>query len=166
LSVSHACKTVIVISFARGATPRFSEVNIWLADCRHERQSQMFHNLRSTRQTELTEQFPSHVVCDWLGNSEDIAQKHYLQTTDQHFQRALEAAPSSNPVNRTVHRECSALQNPVQSGAVPASSGPYETRENREKGGIPAVFAHTKADGKGFEPPVDFRLQRFSRPPP
>ena len=37
----------------------------------------LFHNLRSSRQTELAEQFPSHVVCDWLGNSEDIARKHY-----------------------------------------------------------------------------------------
>lgn|GEM_PF-1848988 len=24
----------------------------------------------------------------------------------------------------------------------------------------------SKADGEGFEPPVDFRPQRFSRPPP
>jgi hypothetical protein len=46
---------------------------------------QLFHNLRSSRKTELAEQFPSHVVCNWLGNSEDIARKHYLQTTDDHF---------------------------------------------------------------------------------
>jgi integrase len=32
-----------------------------------------FHNLRSSRQTELAELFPSHVVCAWLGNSEEIA---------------------------------------------------------------------------------------------
>jgi integrase len=48
----------------------------------------LFHNLRSSRQTELAEHYPSHVVCDWLGNSEDIARKHYLQTTDEHFARA------------------------------------------------------------------------------
>ena len=28
-----------------------------------------FHNLRSSRQTELEQQFPSYVVCEWLGNS-------------------------------------------------------------------------------------------------
>ena len=44
--------------------------------------------LRSSRQTELAERFPSHVVCGWLGNSEDIARKHYYQTTDEHFARA------------------------------------------------------------------------------
>ncbi len=48
----------------------------------------LFHNMRSSRQTELAECFPSHVVCDWLGNSEDIARKHYFQTTDDHFARA------------------------------------------------------------------------------
>ena len=33
----------------------------------------------------LAERFPSHVVCAWLGNSEDIAKKHYYQVTDDHF---------------------------------------------------------------------------------
>ena len=54
----------------------------------------LFHNLRSSRQTELAERFPSHVVCDWLGNSEDIARKHYFQTTDDHFVQAV-SGPSS-----------------------------------------------------------------------
>ncbi len=47
-----------------------------------------FHSLRSSRQTELAETFPAHVVCSWLGNSEDVAREHYLQVTNQHFQRA------------------------------------------------------------------------------
>ncbi len=48
----------------------------------------LWHNMRSTRQTELEERFPSHVVCSWLGNSPDIARIHYLQTTEAHFDRA------------------------------------------------------------------------------
>jgi len=48
----------------------------------------LFHNLRSSRQTELAETFPAHVVCAWLGNSEAIANAHYLQVTDSHFERA------------------------------------------------------------------------------
>lgn len=28
-----------------------------------------FHNLRSSRQTELAETYPMHVVCAWIGNS-------------------------------------------------------------------------------------------------
>ena len=48
----------------------------------------LFHNLRSTRETELAEQFPMHVVCEWLGNSQLVATKHYLQVTADHFERA------------------------------------------------------------------------------
>lgn len=54
-------------------------------------------NLRATRETELTEDHPLHVVCAWIGNSQRIAEKHYLQITDDHFDRALQ-----NPV-QSVH---------------------------------------------------------------
>ena len=50
----------------------------------------LFQNLRSTRETELTETFPLHVVTAWLGNSQLIAAKHYLQVTDSHFQKATQ----------------------------------------------------------------------------
>lgn len=49
-----------------------------------------FQNLRASRETELVEDFPLHVVTQWLGNSPDIAQKHYLQTHEEHFRRAVE----------------------------------------------------------------------------
>ena len=48
----------------------------------------LFQNLRSTRETELAETFPLHVVTAWLGNSQLIAAKHYLQVTDEHFAKA------------------------------------------------------------------------------
>ncbi len=48
----------------------------------------LFQNLRSTRETELTETFPLHAVTTWLGNSQAIAAKHYLQVTDAHFEKA------------------------------------------------------------------------------
>jgi integrase len=47
-----------------------------------------FQNLRSTRETELMEHYPAHVVCAWIGNSEAVARKHDLQVTDAHFERA------------------------------------------------------------------------------
>jgi len=48
----------------------------------------IFQNLRSTRETELVELFPVHVVTTWLGNSPAVANRHYLQTTEEHFTRA------------------------------------------------------------------------------
>jgi hypothetical protein len=51
----------------------------------------LFQNLRSSRQTELTEFWPAHVVCAWIGISEVVARDHYLQITDEHFAQAAQA---------------------------------------------------------------------------
>jgi integrase len=76
----------------------------------------LFHNLRSSRQTELAERFPTHVVCDWLGNSEEIARKHYIQTTDDHFARAV-TSPSD------------VTQNAKQQSTEPTAVNPGPTTE-------------------------------------
>ncbi|MGQ9607429.1 MAG: hypothetical protein ACUVTW_14615 [Thermogutta sp.] len=60
--------------------------------------AQAFHNLRSSRQTQLDAKFPAHVVCDWLGNSERIAALHYPQTTEEHFDRAVGRAAQQRAV--------------------------------------------------------------------
>jgi len=65
----------------------------------------LFQNLRSSRETELTQKFPLHVVCAWMGNSQLVAAKHYLQVTDDHF---LMATGRDNPV-----------QNPMQHAIAP-----------------------------------------------
>jgi integrase len=58
-----------------------------------------WQNMRASRETELVERFPAHVVAAWLGHSPAVANKHYLQVTDDHFTKAV--------------------QNPVQSPAAP-----------------------------------------------
>ncbi len=79
----------------------------------------LFHNLRSTRETELAETYPLHVVCAWIGNSQPIAAKHYLQVTDDHFSQATEApaqaagVPASALDGRPAQPE-QALQNALQ----------------------------------------------------
>jgi len=47
-----------------------------------------FQNLRATRETELCERWPEYVVCSWIGNTVAVARKHYLQTTEEHFEQA------------------------------------------------------------------------------
>ena len=49
-----------------------------------------FVNMRSTRETELNNEFPIHVVAKWLGHSVDIAVNNYLQMTGEHHKKALE----------------------------------------------------------------------------
>ena len=58
-------------------------------------------NLRASRDTELREQFPSHVVDDWIGHCEDIAKRHYLMVTDDHFAKAVSTNPEK-PVRKPV----------------------------------------------------------------
>ena len=65
----------------------------------------VFQNLRSSRETELVEQFPVHVVTSWLGNTPSVAQKHYLQTHDEHFRKAIEKGGLNRGQNTTAtHR--------------------------------------------------------------
>ena len=52
----------------------------------------VFHNLRASRQTELENVFPTHVVCEWLGNTESVAREHYLRVTEDHFPTAVHGA--------------------------------------------------------------------------
>ena len=49
-------------------------------------------NLRASRDTELREEFPTHVVDAWIGHCEEIAKRHYLMVTDDHFAQATEEA--------------------------------------------------------------------------
>jgi integrase len=58
----------------------------------------LFHNLRSSRETELLEEFPVHVVALWMGHDAKVSLKHYAQTTDEHFDRAAGGAQSGATV--------------------------------------------------------------------
>lgn len=80
-----------------------------------------FHNLRASRQTELAETFPIHVVCQWIGNSQAIAQEHYLQVTDAHFAQA--SAPAHN-----------AAQYPAELGGMGAYRVGANARNTAENG--------------------------------
>lgn len=55
----------------------------------------LWHSLRATRQTELEDRFPSHVVCKWMGNSKEVAREHYLTVEPHHF--AAAAAETETP---------------------------------------------------------------------
>ena len=52
----------------------------------------LFHNLRASRETELAEKFPIHVVCKWVGHNARIAEKHYLTVRDEYFRHGGVAA--------------------------------------------------------------------------
>jgi hypothetical protein len=74
----------------------------------------LFQNLRSTRQTELAEQFPAQVVCAWIGNSPAVAREHYLQVTDEHFEKATRKTTQQEAAicSRDEQDESSNVENP------------------------------------------------------
>jgi integrase len=67
----------------------------------------LFQNLRASRATELVQSFPSYVAAAWLGHCEAIAEKHYWQVTDAHFERAIKAA--QNPAQSDASSGCQRL---------------------------------------------------------
>jgi integrase len=90
----------------------------------------LFHSLRASRETELVQAHPLHVVTSWLGHTPKIAEKHYLMTTEADFQRAADGALQS--ADRV-------LQNRMQyPPATPSNPGTTPRRPFRaEKTGRP-----------------------------
>ncbi len=89
----------------------------------------VFQNLRSTRETELAEKFPIQVVCKWIGNSPQVASKHYLQVTEEHFQKAVQnpvqypaATPSTDSQHESQHIQKPAIYGPLRNDATPCES--------------------------------------------
>lgn len=56
-----------------------------------------FQNLRSSRETELMEQFPIQTVTSWIGNSPSVALQSYLQVRESDFEKALHMRCSTVP---------------------------------------------------------------------
>jgi hypothetical protein len=101
-----------------------------------------FQKRRSTRQTELAERFPQHVVCAWIGNSHAVAAKHYLQVTDEHF-----AAGAGLEAAQNLAQQASAC---LRNG----SHGDSETAENPENLAICGVSEGYPVAEEGLEPPT------------
>jgi integrase len=106
----------------------------------------LWHNLRATRQTELEESFPSHVVCAWIGNSERVARRHYLQVTEAHFEKAQfpEARVATRQTTRHTAQQPSEMRRNV-SKAV--GTGDEKTPEIAGTSAISGVFENS-TDGR------------------
>lgn len=63
----------------------------------------LFHALRASRETELAQEYPIHVVTAWLGNTPRIAMKHYLMVTENEFQKAVQIPTQFAVQKATMH---------------------------------------------------------------
>jgi integrase len=111
-----------VISRSRDKTANFrTQLKRILQGLKIEPWPKLFQNLRSSRQTELTEVWPAHVVCAWMGNSELVARDHYLQLTDDHFAKAAGIAVVNN--NNGQRAGSGATDGAEKSGAESGAAG-------------------------------------------
>jgi integrase len=116
----------------------------------------LFHSMRASRQTELERDFPIHVVCSWLGNTEAIAKKSYLLVTDSDFTRATQGNAKCNAVDP---------QSNVKSNAASGCTKPQESEEDQAIPRGKTVFAGktqgNQAEGTGLEPATPYGAHHF-----
>jgi len=110
----------------------------------------LFHNLRSSRQTELAQSYPLHVVCEWIGNSRAVAQDHYLQITDAHFAQAAQIP----------------AQQPSENVGTDKQLDKVASAENKKRPGIsePCLSVPILADSSSGSTRIRTEDQGFMRP--
>ena len=94
------------------------------------------------------------MVTEWLGNTPQIALKHYLRVTDEDFERAARpVAPDSAKSSADV------AQNAAQQAHAPRRTEPQETTKAPDRQGLmrsratpDVVVPEVKVAGTGFEP--------------
>ncbi len=103
-----------------------------------------FQNLRSSRQTELEQHFPTYVVCSWLGNTPKVALKHYLTVTDEHFASASKTG------------DVLGMQTPVLSRteAQKKTHTFQHVRENASFSEVVGMLDDARVAAEGLEPPT------------
>jgi integrase len=113
----------------------------------------LWQNLRSTRETELCDEFPTHVAAAWIGNTVQVAMKHYLQVTDEHFQKAAQNA--AQKVHETLRNDKKAVRTEKSSDDV--TSDPFTNLHEKT---APCDQQETVLDGPGRTRTSDLALIR------
>ena len=87
----------------------------------------LFQNCRSTRETELFKITGGNVkaVCNWIGNSPEVAIQHYAQVTEKDMRDAAKTS-ILNEAETAVHNP---VHNPVQTTAATSSTESHEAQD-------------------------------------
>jgi integrase len=106
----------------------------------------LFQNLRSSRETELVNEFSIHVVTNWLGNTLEVAVDHYMQVRGADFEKAAQIPAQYVSVTPCTAAEAIAAENekPLVSKESPTKQGVFEDRQ-APRAGPPSVQKRPKA---------------------
>jgi len=119
-----------------------------------------FHAMRASCETDLLEKHPLQAVARWMGHSAKIAVTNYLRVRDEHFDRAVKLGADIR------HDLAQIPAHPPLIAVNRGSSRNEESPANPEIGEPCGAMMTPQTDGEGFEPPLDFRPEQFSRLPP
>ncbi len=89
----------------------------------------LWHSMRASCETDLARQFPLAIVAKWLGNTQAVAMRHYVDVTDADFERAVDGNLLSEQV----------AQKAAQQAHAPGSSesqtkGPARKKSRSSRG--------------------------------
>ena len=104
----------------------------------------LWHSMRASCETDLARQFPLAIVAKWLGNTQAVAMRHYVDVTDADFERAISDVESSNT---------KAAQIPAQQAHAMERMDPQQTNTAHEKTPALQEFANCRnsLQNKGLE---------------
>ena len=111
----------------------------------------LWHSMRASCETDLARKFPLAVVAKWLGNTQAVAMRHYVDVTDADFEKAIQTTKTGSE---------KAAQNPAQFQAVlnrrELQSGLCDIRKSPEKqhSAVPCSTVQVSTlEAGGIEPP-------------
>ena len=115
----------------------------------------LFQNLRSTRETELADQFPLQAVTAWMGNSQLVAARHYLQLRDEHFERAsLEVTHPTSETPGEGHSQGHNASEPAETNKPIKAKNPAKLNVLRGPADSFEPLRGRKMGAEGLEPPT------------
>lgn len=114
----------------------------------------LFHNLRASRETELMREYDLATVCRWIGNSPEVAAKHYATSIDldADFQRAAglcQSATSDNGIRQATQKAAHDQREADQNNAHDEHDADAEMPENAAKTDDALCCASSSDGGMG-----------------
>ena len=109
----------------------------------HAPWERLFQNLRASAATDIANRFPQHVAARWCGHTETIADAHYWQTVEEHFEEATEEKVAQNPAHSSVERGCTQERGVEETKAFSPSCPPMQwcTNVQAPPRGIEPLFS-------------------------
>ena len=117
--------------------------------------------MRATCATDLCTEFPGHVAAAWLGHTEQIADMHYRQVTDDHYASGAEFSHKS----KIAKRAGKAQHNAQQQGSEWGGTGKQSNCKNTDSSESFESVLLGASEGTGRSG-IRTRDNRFCKPTP